>query len=195
MSSPLGDYYTISSLVLSRYYTTDANGRILINGLAAGQYHVIERKAPAGYELDTTVYSVTVLPGQLSTLQLQNTPMGGIRLTKIDSITKRPIHNVEFMLFDMSNRVIGVYYTDDNGRIDFPNDIPAGRYRIRETHAAAGYHLDDMPRTVEFVPGRVTEIIWENTPMMGQIQITKRSGDANEINGLPRGSLLSGAIF
>jgi uncharacterized surface anchored protein len=99
------------------------------------------------------------------------------------------------MLFDAKGKVIGVYYTDNNGIIDFPNDIPAGRYTIRETRAAAGYTLDDMPKTVEFVAGKITEITWTNTPKMGQIQIQKKSGDANEINGFAKGTPLAGAIF
>ena len=146
--------------VISGSFTTDANGRILINGLDAGLYTVTERTAPEGYALDTQVYNVTVLPGKLATLQLTNTPMGGIRLTKIDSITKKPIYNVEFMLFNNRNQVVGVFYTDNMGVIDFPTDITAGRYSIRETRAAAGYTLDEIPKTVEFVPGKVTEIVW-----------------------------------
>jgi hypothetical protein len=37
--------------------------------------------------------------------------------------------------------------------------------------------------------------VWENTAQAGQIQITKLSGDDNEINGLPKGSPLAGAVF
>jgi uncharacterized repeat protein (TIGR01451 family) len=36
---------------------------------------------------------------------------------------------------------------------------------------------------------------WENTPQLGQVQIIKKSGDDNEINGLPAGTPLEGAIF
>ena len=43
-------------------YTTDKNGRILINSLPAGNYHVIERKALDGYEIDEDVHAVTVTP-------------------------------------------------------------------------------------------------------------------------------------
>ena len=186
-TSPNGD--------ITGSYTTDANGRILLNGLEAGQYNVTERKAADGYELDSKVYNVTVLPGKLATIQLTNKPLSGIRLVKVDSITKKPIYNVEFMLFDKNNKVIGVYYTDNKGVIDFPNDIPEGRYTIRETRAAAGYSLDDIPKTVEFVAGKITEITWENTPLLGQIQITKKSADANEINGFAKGTPLAGAIF
>jgi uncharacterized repeat protein (TIGR01451 family) len=180
---------------ISGSYTTDANGRILINGLDAGQYTVTERKAPDGYELDTEVHSVTVVSGKMATLRLTNTPLSGIRLTKVDSLTKKPIYNVEFMLFDSNNKVVGVYYTDNNGRIDFPADIAAGRYTIRETRAADGYFLDEIPKTIEFVPGKVTEVVWENTPQMGQIQIIKKAGDDNEVNGLPAGTPLEGAVF
>jgi uncharacterized repeat protein (TIGR01451 family) len=186
-TSPNGD--------IAGSYTTDAQGKILINGLPTGEYNIAERKALSGYELDTDVHSVTVTPGKLATLQLTNTPKAGLRLIKIDSVTKKPIYNVEFMVFDMNNKVVGTYYTDNNGVIDFPTDFPAGRFTIRETRAAAGYYRDDTPRTVEFAPGRVTEIRWENTPEMGQIQIAKLSADDNEVTGLPAGTPLAGAVF
>jgi uncharacterized repeat protein (TIGR01451 family) len=176
-------------------YTTDANGRIQINGLAFGEYLVIERKALDGYELDTSVHSVTVTSGKIATLQLTNKQKAGLRLTKIDSVTKKGIFGVEFMVFDANNKVVGTYITDNNGLIDFTGVLSQGRYSIRETRAADGYYRDDMPRTIEFVSGKVTEVVWENTPQMGQLQITKVSGDDNEVNGLPKGSPLSGAIF
>jgi uncharacterized repeat protein (TIGR01451 family) len=186
-TSPNGD--------ISGSYTTDANGRILINGLPAGEYHVTERKALDGYVLDTNVHAVTVTPGKPATLQLSNRQKAGLRLVKIDSVTKKPIYNVEFMVFDSNNKVVGTYYTDNNGVIDFSGILEQGRYTIRETRAAAGYYRDDVPRTVEFVSGQITEIRWENTPCMGQIQILKKSGDNNEVNGLPAGTPLAGAIF
>ncbi|MDR2088522.1 MAG: Cys-Gln thioester bond-forming surface protein [Clostridiales Family XIII bacterium] len=186
-TSPNGD--------ISGSYTTDAQGRILINALPAGEYRVTERKALDGYELDTEVHAVTVTPGKPATLQLTNTPKAGLRVIKIDSITKAPIYGVEFMVFDSNGVVVGRYITDNNGVIDFTGVLSEGRYTIRETKAAPGYYLDEIPKTIEFTAGKVTEIRWENTPQAGQIQITKRSGDDNEVNGLPKGSPLAGAVF
>jgi uncharacterized repeat protein (TIGR01451 family) len=186
-TSPNGD--------ITGSYTTDRNGRILINGLEAGQYNVTERKALDGYEIDLDVHSVTVTPGRLVTLQLTNTPKAGLRIVKIDSVTKKPIFGVEFMLFDANNVVVGTYKTDNNGVIDFTGIIEEGRYTVRETKAAAGYYLDETPKTVEFIAGKVTEIRWENVPEMAQIQITKLAGDDNEVNGLPAGTPLEGAVF
>jgi uncharacterized repeat protein (TIGR01451 family) len=186
-TSPNGD--------ISGSYTTDAQGRILINTLPAGEYHVVERKALDGYELDTNVHAVTVTPGKLATLQLTNRQKAGLRILKIDAFTKAPIYGVEFMVFDAGKNVVGTYYSDDRGVIDFSGILSEGRYTIRETKAAPGYYLDDMPRTIEFKSGQVTEIRWENTPQLGQIQIIKKSGDDNEINSLPAGSPLAGAVF
>jgi uncharacterized repeat protein (TIGR01451 family) len=135
------------------------------------------------------------MPGKLATLQLTNKQKAGLRLLKIDSVTKKGIYNVEFMLFDSNNNVIGNYVTDNNGIIDFAGILTEGRYTLRETRPAPGYYTDDMPRTVEFVSGKITEIKWENTPQMGQIQITKKSGDDHEITGLEAGTPLAGAIF
>jgi len=176
-------------------YTTDRNGRIQINTLPAGEYHVVERKALDGYELDTEVRSVTAMPGKLATLQVTNSQKAGLRLLKIDSATKMPIFGVEFMVFDANNKVVGSYTTDNRGIIDFDGILTPGRYTIRETRPADGYYRDDVPRTVEFKSGKITEIVWENTSQMGQIQIMKLSGDDNEISGLPKGSPLAGAVF
>jgi uncharacterized repeat protein (TIGR01451 family) len=99
------------------------------------------------------------------------------------------------MVFDSDNKVVGTYTTDNNGVIDFTGILTEGRYTIRETRPAEGYYTDDMPRTVEFKSGKVTEVVWENTPQMGQLQITKVSGDDNEVNGLPKGTPLAGAVF
>jgi uncharacterized surface anchored protein len=192
-NSPNGVYGANGSVAGS--YTTDANGRIVINGLDAGLYLVTERKALDGYELDGTVRSVTVTAGKLATLQITNRQKSGLRLLKIDAMTKTPIYNVEFTVFDADNKTVGTYYTDNNGLIDFSGILTAGRYTIRETRPAAGYYADDVPRTVQFEAGKITEIRWENTPQMGQIQLLKKSGDDNEINGLNAGSPLEGAVF
>ncbi len=176
-------------------YVTDSNGRIYLNHLAVGEYHIVETKALDGYELDPTIHSVTVGEGIQETLKITNTPMSGLRLKKIDSITKQGIYNVEFMIFDKNGNVVKTLYTDNNGVIDIKGLLEAETYTIRETRPADGYYTDNVPRTIKFESGAYTEIVWENTPQMGQIQIYKTSADNNTMNGLPAGTPLEGAIF
>jgi len=175
-------------------FRTNNYGIINVSGLEPGWYTVVETRAADGFFLDSEPRNIEVVFGAMATLEVLNTPMSGIRVRKIDAITRAPIFGVEFMLFDLNNRVVERFTTDNNGVIDFFG-IEPGRYTIRETRAAPGYYLDEMPRTVEFVQGRFTEIVWENTPQMGQIQIIKLSGDDNQINGLPAGTPLAGAVF
>ena len=176
-------------------FITDSNGRINLNHLAPGVYHVTEKSALPGYQLDSTVHVVTVIAGQQTVLEVENSPLAGFRLLKVCAVTGEGIFNVEFMVFDHNGKVVGVFYTDNNGVIDFSAILAPGRYTIRETRPAPGFARDDVPRTVEFVAGRVTEIIWENIPIAGQLQILKVSGDDNQHNGLPAGTPLQGAIF
>jgi len=176
-------------------FLTDNRGRVNLNHLAPGVYHVRVATTLQGYQADTDVHVVTVVAGQQAVLELEIAPLAGFRLLKICAITREPIHNVEFMVFDSNNHVVGVFYTDNNGLIDFSAILAPGRYTIRETRPAPGFSRDDVPRTVEFIAGRVTEIVWENIPIAGQLQILKVSGDDNIHNGLPAGTPLAGAIF
>jgi uncharacterized surface anchored protein len=176
-------------------FITDQNGRINLNHLPAGVYHIRQVGVLSGYQLDTAVHVVTVITGQQAVLEIQAAPLAGLRLLKVDSVTGEGIYNVEFMVFDQSNRVVGVFYTDHAGVIDFSAILNPGRYTIRLTRPVQGYSRDDVPRTVEFIAGRVTEIVWEATPIVGQLQILNVSGDVNHHNGLPVGTHLSGAIF
>ena len=176
-------------------FLTDSQGRINLNHLAPGVYHVTEVRALPDYQLDSTVHVVTVIAGQQTVLEVENAPLAGFRLLKVDAVTREPIFGVEFMVFDSNNQVVGVFTTDNNGLIDFSAILAPGRYTIRETRPAPGYSRDDVPRTVDFVAGRVVEIVWENVPIAGQLQILKVSGDDNIHNGLPAGMPLAGAIF
>jgi len=178
-------------------FLTDARGMIHLNHLESGVYHIVERRALPGYMLDSTVHVVTVTPGRITTLEVVNERMASLRIHKIDSVTRRGIQGVEFRIFDFitNQEVAGPFITDNEGIIEFTGVLPPGRYTIRETMESPGYLRDTMPRTVEFRSGMVTEIVWENTREAGQIQITKRSSADNQINGLPAGSRLEGAVF
>ena len=122
--------------------------------------------------------------------------MSGILIYKIDSITGAPIPGVRFLLSDSRRNPIGVYTSDDKGRVwIYDARLSEGKYYLEEVAAAPGYMKDTQERTVYLKRGTTTKITWENTPMMGQIQIKKVSGDYNERNAAPAGTPLSGAIF
>ena len=176
-------------------FLTDIRGRVNLNHLTPGVYHVRVLNTARGSQADTDIHVVTVVAGQQALLEISIIPLAGLRLHHFDAVTNAPIFNAEFMLFDRRNQVVGNFTTDNRGMIDFPAMLASGRYTIRLTRPAPGYSRDDMPRTVEFVAGRVTEIRWEAIPIAGQLQIQVVAGVNNEQNALPMGTPLAGAIF
>ncbi|MFR6329624.1 MAG: collagen binding domain-containing protein [Eisenbergiella sp.] len=54
--------------------TTDASGYGRLDGLAAGNYDIVETKAPQGYLLDSTRHTVTVNGSATATYHHQDTP-------------------------------------------------------------------------------------------------------------------------
>lgn len=174
---------------------TDKQGEITITGLEEGIYYVKETKEQEGYKADDTSHKVVLGESGYVKLEVENEPLSGLRLKKIDSVTGEGIYGVEFALYNKNGKIVGNYFTDNKGIIDFDAELPEGRYTIKEITPAEGYYADNTPRTVELRAGKITQITWENTPQAGQIKIKKVSGDYNETNALPKGTALQGAIF
>lgn len=177
------------------YYETDESGLIVIEGLEEGTYLVKETKEAKGYKLDSEAKEVEIKDGKRTTLKVENDPMSSVLIHKIDSVTGEGIPGVKFLLYDSDNEPIGQFETDDEGYIWIRKELPEGKYKLRELEPAEGYISDDSEKTFYVQKGRTTEIEWENTPEVGQIVITKRSSEFNELTGLPAGSPLSGAVF
>lgn len=176
-------------------FTTNKAGKITLTGIDAGEYSIQEVEAPEGYVLDSKIHDVTLEWGKTTVVEIENTPKASFRLIKIDSVTGKRIYGVSFLLYDNKNNVIGEYSTDQNGTIYFPKNLSAGRYKVKEIKAADGYVLDDTVRTIELKSGETTEIVIENEPLKGRIQIVKKSESYNDITKKKAGSLLSGAVF
>lgn len=176
-------------------YTSNSSGLVTVSGLEDGVYVVTEIKAPDGYRLDSTPQNVIVKAGELATVTFENAQLSSVRIRKIDAVTREPIGGVRFLIKDEHNNVIGEYTTDSDGYIELEDDLEEGKYYAEEIEAAPGYIRDEEVKTFRVKRGKTTEIVWENTPQQGQIQITKKSKDDNPINGLPAGTLLQGATF
>ena len=189
-----GSYVDNGALSSKGLYRTDKNGQIILSGIT-GTVIVTEVETIKGYRIDDASRSQTIEVRTNDTQQLwfYNTPVSGILIHKISSVDGKEIPGVTFLLYDSTNTPVAQATSDDHGYAWF-EDLPAGRYFLREMENE-GYVRDTQKKTVYVKPGETTEVEWENTPITGQIQITKRSADYNSTNGLPAGTLLEGAVF
>ncbi|MBR3905770.1 MAG: Cna B-type domain-containing protein, partial [Clostridia bacterium] len=144
---------------------TDANGEAKLEGLIAGNtYWVKETKAPAGYKLSDTKYSVTVVKETTTPINNGNAitnevsdGVGSIYLYKVATDNSGNnatgwLAGAEFDVFMVENwqkgQKIGTMTTDENGYAEFT--VPSlGQYIVVEAKAPAGYEKDYGERWVE----------------------------------------------
>ena len=173
--------------------TTDKDGHILLN-LDAGDYYAVETQAAEGYKLDNTPHYFTVEDGKPTVVTITNKAFSGILLHKTDSVTGKGIYGVTFLLYDSSNKPIGQYTSDNSGYV-YIEDLPdSGRYYLKELENE-GYLVDTEMKTVYVTAGETTLVEWKNTPITGQIQVTKTSAEYNTMNGWPAGTPLPNTEF
>ena len=174
--------------------TTGSDGRATLQ-LDEGNYYAVETKCPSEFKLDPTPHYFTMKgDGKGTTLTVTNKAICGITLHKTDSVTKKGIYGVTFLLYDANHNLLTQETTDNQGYAYFEGLTEGGRYYLKELENE-GYIPDTQLKTVVVKSGGTTLVEWENTPITGQIQITKTSADYNPTNGLPAGTLLEGAVF
>ena len=187
------DIRRVSDDALVDTVTTGRSGKVYLP-LESGDYYAVETEAADGFKLDDTPIYFTVKDAETTRKTVTNAPLSGILLHKVSTADGEGIPGVSFILYDETHTPIDQQTTDDRGYAWFEDLTESGRYYLRELENE-GYIPDTQLRTVYVKAGEVTEVEWENTPITGQIQITKKSADYNPTTGLPAGTLLEGAIF
>ena len=129
--------------------TSGSDGRVLFANIPYGTYLIRETTPPAGYfptdvELTATVSEdgATVITTPDS---IVNEPMlGSIRITKADADDLTPLADCLFGLYSAEDtgflNPLATALTDTNGVAVF-NNVPWGRYAIREMVAPPGYNI------------------------------------------------------
>ena len=177
--------------------TTDVNGKLTFTDLEPGTaYYYRETKAPDGYVLDTTVRKITIGTGTenadvTETVTVTNEKaIGDIVIKKVDDSTVAvPLDGVVFRLLNedgteyLKNGAAYEVTSDENGIARF-EDIPFGKYLIKEVTGKTGYQVNttNAAITVDIVGDNALTIV--NKRYQCDIRLTK-TGDG--------GAFLAGA--
>ena len=159
-------------------YQTSANGSFTVTGLEAGTYVVEEIAAPDGHVIDTAPQTVFISGKEQDVVQLYfgNSPKGSLLIKKIDSETREPLSDVEFMVTTSDGVVVGnangKFVTDSAGTILIEDIDPGTTLVVKETRARDGYLLDNTPQTVKIKSGETVTLEFRNQPK-GNLIINK----------------------
>ena len=130
-------------------YTTNDKGEIRVSGVV-GTIVAKETKAAPGYVIDQTTQTqtVTVNPMDTQTLVFLNDPLCSLTLTKLDSVTGKPVPGTEFTVKDGDGNVLGRYTTGKDGTVVVTGLIPGSTVVVTESRVPSGYVLDTTPKTI-----------------------------------------------
>ena len=161
-------------------YKTSANGSFTVTGLKEGTYIVEELASDSGHVIDSAPQTAYISGKQQDVVQLYfgNSPKGNLLVKKIDSVTREPLSDVEFMVTTADGTVVGdangKYTTDSAGSFTVSGIVPGTTLVVKETRARDGYLLDDAPQTATIKAGQTVTLEFRNQPQ-GSLIINKLS--------------------
>ena len=163
--------------------------------LAEGDYYALEQESPSGFKLDSTRHYFSVKDGEVTQEVIENEAISGILVHKISTADGDGIPR-HIRLFSMTAAI-----TPSTSRPPMTGAMLGLRtwrevvvFYLRELENE-GYIPDTQLRTVYVKAGETTLVEWENTPITGQIQVTKTSADYNSMNGWPAGTPIPNTEF
>ncbi len=159
-------------------YRTGQNGSFTATGLPAGTYVIEELSSDGDHVIDTPPQTVYLSGNDQEVIQVHfgNSPKGNLLVKKVDSITKQPLSDVEFLVTDSKGNVVGdangKFVTDSTGSFTVSGIDPSTTLIVKEIRAKDGYILDDVPQTAVINAGQTVTLEFRNQPM-GSLLIRK----------------------
>ncbi|PEW92290.1 hypothetical protein CN447_11040 [Bacillus thuringiensis] len=174
---------------------TNEDGEAISKDLPIGNYTLVEKEAPKGYELSKDKIAVKVEKDAEVEIKIGNKklpdPMGKMKLVKVDISDKnKKLAGAKFHIEDAKGKVVGELITDEKGEM-ISKDLPIGNYTLVEIEAPKGYELLKDKIAVKIEKDTVVEIKIENKKLpdpTGQFEIEKVDDKDSELK-------LKGAVF
>ncbi|PFO66130.1 MSCRAMM family protein [Bacillus cereus] len=174
---------------------TNEEGEAISKDLPIGNYTLVEKEAPKGYELSKDKIAVKVEKDAEVEIKIGNKklpdPMGKMKLVKVDISDKnKKLAGAKFHIEDAKGKVVGELITDEKGEM-ISKDLPIGNYTLVEIEAPKGYELLKDKIAVKIEKDTVVEIKIENKKLpdpAGQFEIEKVDDKDSELK-------LKGAVF
>lgn len=161
-------------------YTSNSEGQIMISNVT-GTIICTEVSSAPGYAIDpnTRTQTVVVNPGDdTQHLYFYNDPLCSLTLSKVDSVTGKPVPNTQFTLKYANGEVIGKYTTGKDGTVTVSGLLPGSTVVATETKVPDTHVLNPTPQTIVLKSGKNT------ATSGGSTSVTPPSGNTGGGNNL-----------
>jgi uncharacterized repeat protein (TIGR01451 family) len=139
-------------------YTSNKEGQIVLSGIT-GTLICTEVSSAPGYAIDPNTRSQTVVvnPGDdTQQLYFYNNPLCSLTLSKVDSVTGKPVPNTQFTLKYANGEIIGKYTTGKDGTVTVSGLLPGSTVVAVETKVPDTHVLNPTPQTIVLKSGANT---------------------------------------
>ena len=141
--------------IFDKTFTTDKNGKIVVNSMELGEYYCQEIKAPYGYILDDKTYEFSLKYKDDKTHIIvvskgfeNEKAVGRFELTKTNE-NGISLKDAQYRVWSTENSSFDkTFKTDINGKITIDN-LALGKYYYQEIAAPVGYVRDENVYTFE----------------------------------------------
>ena len=178
-----GALITITHIESGQRYTGETNsaGVAVFREIQPGAYRIEETAAPAGWLLDDTIYTTTVIAGETTTFHLVNEELPGLRIIKYDRKNMVAMPDVTFEVW-RDGVSLGTFRTDEFGEI-LLTDVEPGSYRAVEVDTGSdGHILNTTPQEVELEAGDgIKELMFFNDVKPGLRLVKVDSADPSKV--------------
>ena len=178
-----GALITITHIESGQRYTGETNsaGVAVFREIQPGAYRIEETAAPAGWLLDDTIYTTTVIAGETTTFHLVNEELPGLRIIKYDRKNMVAMPDVTFEVW-RDGVSLGTFRTDEFGEI-LLTDVEPGTYRAVEVDTGRdGHILNTTPQEVELEAGDgIKELMFFNDVKPGLRLVKVDSADPSKV--------------
>lgn len=178
-----GALITITHIESGQRYTGETNsaGVAIFREIQPGAYRIEETAAPAGWLLDDTIYTTTVIAGETTTFHLVNEELPGLRIIKYDRKNMVAMPDVTFEVW-RDGVSLGTFRTDEFGEI-LLTDVEPGTYRAVEVDTGSdGHILNTTPQEVELKAGDgIKELMFFNDVKPGLRLVKVDSADPSKV--------------
>lgn len=185
-------------------YTTDKDGKIVVENLEAGNYYFIEVKAPENYEInqEQDLSFVIDKDGETKIVTAENkVQTGELNFVKTDVTTGENIEGAKIEIVGLEEHNKHIKFEFDSSLEGNKFKLPVGKYSFKEIQAPNGYELSTEVGTFEIKDGEVIKAELKNERTTGTLEFIKTDAETGEgldgakikiecVSGLDKGKVI-----
>lgn len=129
--------------VIAEDVESGVDGKIILTNVPVGEYEIIVKEAPKGYEIDQEKANVTIEPAQTTVVNIDLKRVRASVILKSKDAEGNLIPNIKYNLYNDKNEVIQEITSNEEGLCGV-TDLPLGNYSVQVAELPEGYQGDTV---------------------------------------------------